>query len=565
MFSRPSLSVLCLSLITLSSPLWISCESSSSPDGEGGSAMGGSAQGADPCSVIACSGHGVCVTLETGPTCACDEGYQADPTNGLGCLPATMTELWDMGSEVIDAGPSPLGGETSDQGVGGVEAGAEMGGEGGGSPQAGSGGEGGGLMGGACEPSPEQGCMEPLDSELSAGLCDGLDNDCDGQIDEGCVCKVGEVRPCFSGPVSTFNIGACSSGTMRCEGDGGSASWGACEGEIAPSAERCDWLDNDCDGCPDEALNCSPDLSCPGPDDPRITGARPFTPYLLDGPNFYSGDASQWLWTVEGGPCDALTTGTPSFTLSGATSPQATLTPLLSGSYRVTLRVTSMNGEVFECSWYVHVRAPGLRIEMCYPENTTQDLDLFMMRHSAQGAWFFDVFDPFTPNPSACSWANCEAQLRGFGYTRADWGHPLSPIEACVNGPQGQQWSAFVGGCGNPRLDIDNNLSEGIGLPENINLDTPTDGETYRVMVHNFSGALTHPLVNVYCGGELRASVGSPPAFQGSTIFSVGAMWRAVDITTLTNELGETSCEVTPLNPPGQQSGFDVTYDNPRF
>src|SRR5690606_1939135 len=105
---------------------------------------------------------------------------------------------------------------------------------------------------------------------------------------------------------------------------------------------------------------------------------------------------------------------------------------------------------------------------------------------------------------ASCGWHNCEATVRqtvhpvtGGPVSRADWGYAPSPLAACENGPQGEQWRAN-GACANPRLDIDNNLSEGIGVPENINVDRPRDGETFRVMVQNFSGALARPVVNIY-------------------------------------------------------------------
>jgi hypothetical protein len=41
----------------------------------------------DACANIGCSGHGTCAVLDSRPTCACNDGYKADPTNGLGCLP----------------------------------------------------------------------------------------------------------------------------------------------------------------------------------------------------------------------------------------------------------------------------------------------------------------------------------------------------------------------------------------------------------------------------------------------------------------------------------------------
>jgi hypothetical protein len=76
------------------------------------------------------------------------------------------------------------------------------------------------------------GAVEPTDEE-----CNGLDDDCDEDVDEGLV----------GGDVCGTDVGECTAGTEQCV-DG---AW-VCEGGAGPTDEVCDGLDNDCDGEADE-------------------------------------------------------------------------------------------------------------------------------------------------------------------------------------------------------------------------------------------------------------------------------------------------------------------------
>ena len=269
----------------------------------------------------------------------------------------------------------------------------------------------------------------------------------------------------------------------------------------------------------------------------------------------------------------------PSFDLEGDRTETATFTPRLSGDYRVTLRVF-VGDELLSCSWVVHVEGPGLRVEMCYPESEREDLDLFLHRPGDTTNWYpssFSNANQALPEAS-CGWHNCEAVIRqpshpvtGEPVMRADWGYEDTPLERCENGPLGDQWR-MLGACSNPRLDIDNNLSEGIGVPENINVDNPRDGETFRIMVQNFTGGLTRPLVNVYCGGRRVATFGAAPDevrnFRGPDgSSSIGAMWRVADVTVRVDPAtGETTdCDVQLLHLPGMTTGYYLTLENPSY
>ena len=116
--------------------------------------------------------------------------------------------------------------------------------------------------------------------------CDGIDNDCNGKVDDAKQCNPcglpGTTQSCFTGKLHQRNQGICRDGFQTCGADG---LWSKCEQQVLPEAtntqtgkacdptqldgtceeSRCDGQDNDCDGTIDETCPyraCNDDADC---------------------------------------------------------------------------------------------------------------------------------------------------------------------------------------------------------------------------------------------------------------------------------------------------------------
>jgi len=430
------------------------------------------------------------------------------------------------------------------------------GGGGGGGGDGGPGGRDGGVVNfetgpvNPCSPGcgPEELCGDGNDGN-------GLDDNCDGRVDEGCPCVPGTTRTCFAGPPDRRDIGACADGIEYCSEFG---IYEGCGNGVAPSAEACDGVDNDCNGSTDDGLpGCTSAVTCPGNE-----VAPPLASYTLRGARVYAGGgATNWNWSIDcpdSVPADLC----PTLATPNAEDTEVYLTA--SGAYRISVSFTLPDGGTYSCAWTLYVRGGGLRVELNW--NTMldtaggTDIDLHLHRWTSNDAEtpFFDAND--------CYYANCQPD----SYDIAWGGHGPSDLSNCSDAPHGggAQWTS-LGYCANPRLDVDTNGTDGacdgavtdpdleaFCAPENINIDEPMVGVPYRILVNDYSDGFhdgaTFTEVSIYCGGNLRGSFGRDDsildfsASDGNSSGAANASWIVADVVFFPGECG-LDCRIYPI------------------
>jgi hypothetical protein len=466
---------------------------------------------------------------------------------------ATVGFLLTAGSCGPSDGKSEI--TNDDDGNGGTAGNGGLGGMAGGHAGFNPTGPGGGGEGGV----PINPCgSECGDTELCDNPGVALDDDCDGEVDEGCPCVSGTQHGCFKGDPSYLGTEGCFPGNQSCTELG---VWGDCLGGVH-ATEMC-FMGG--------ALGCHP------------ISTRPFVPKDL-----MEGTGNQSL----GGTTHAFNVTCPAGVMPCPTPAATSYTPLQSGEYTVEY----IKDGNLECTFPLFVGAPGLRVELTWDwpaGQSTVDVDLHLHKPMDLGPW-----GGTSGNTVDCAYNNCTAGSYSFGFGVEWWSGtappdppPAMPVawtldpvvmenNTCYYGPKGNgaEWQANGMGCHNPRLDIDNIFCDPAVTdpqnydfcnPENINVDAPPKNEWFRIGVHYYSShGETYPIypdVKIFCDGAPAAQLGSvgfaqPMVFQPSD--SSSGYWLVADVLFLpADECGVGGCVVSPLyaDPPTNTQPLKTT------
>ncbi|MBI3201271.1 MAG: putative metal-binding motif-containing protein [Myxococcales bacterium] len=205
----------------------------------------------------------ICATLLAG----CAASTEADPEEG---------RPGDGSTGGAGAGSTGSGGDLSGGGSGAGWAAGGSAGAAGATTTGGAPGVGGMASTGGATGSGGAG-------GFSTDTCgNGLDDDGDGDVDEGCSCTAGATQPCYGGNPKQAGVGICKKGTQTCGAAGEFPKWSECTGDAGPAPEICNGKDDDCDGQIDENA-----CQCVG------VGASPWQKWLDTSVHCFGGDLNE--------------------------------------------------------------------------------------------------------------------------------------------------------------------------------------------------------------------------------------------------------------------------------